>query len=95
MDIILDSKHIPQMVWHDDQPPFTIINKLGQPHIIVNFPCSHVFYNDGPNMIWNLRMSLNPMLMNRNVLWGFILTLPKFLAYQRPSNIKTLVKSWT
>jgi hypothetical protein len=30
------------------------------------------------------------MSMNRNVLWGSIPTLPKFLAYEKPSNVESL-----
>jgi hypothetical protein len=51
------------------------------------------FHDDGPKMIQDIFVEWNPMLMNENVLWGLIPTLPKFLAYERPSNIKSLVKS--
>ncbi len=50
-----------QVVQHDDQPQFAIVNKVGQPQIalpiIMNFRNSHVFYDDGPIMIWDSRYS--------------------------------------
>ncbi len=61
MNVILDLGHMSQVVQHDDQPQFAIVNKVGQPQIalpiIMNFRNSHVFYDDGPIMIWDSRYS--------------------------------------
>jgi hypothetical protein len=55
VDVILDLGHMSQMMQHDDQPFLAIVNKVGQPKValpmIMNFPSSHVFCDDGPNMI--------------------------------------------
>jgi len=49
----------------------------------MSFPTSHVIHDDGLNTIWDLRYScwVEPNVMNKNVLWGSICTLHKFLAY--------------
>jgi hypothetical protein len=44
--------------------------------------------------IHDIFIQWNPMLMNVNVLWSSIPMLPKFLAYQKPSDVNSLVKSW-
>ncbi len=61
MNVILDLGHMSQVVQHDDQLQFAIINKVGQPQvtlpIIMNFQNSHAFYDGGPIMIWDSRYS--------------------------------------
>ncbi len=55
MNAILGPRCMSQVVQHDDQPPFTIVNKVGQPQAtlatIMNFPSSHASHNDGLGMI--------------------------------------------
>jgi hypothetical protein len=94
MDAIFDLGHMSQVVWHDDWPPLTIVNKVGQTRValpmIMNFPSSHFFMMIV--LAWfgiqDILVGWNPMLMNGNVLCSsiFIPTLPKFLTYQRSSN---------
>jgi len=55
VNVILDPRCMSQMVQHDDQPPFAIVNKVGQPQAtlvtIMNFPSSCASCNDGLGMI--------------------------------------------
>ncbi len=102
MDVILDSRCMSQVMKHADQPPLAIVKKVNQPWTTLpmnmNFPSSHVFHDDGPRTwfwIQNIYIRWNLILMNKNMLWGSIPTLPKFLVYKKSSNVKSLVKSWT
>jgi len=91
---ILDLRHMSQVVWCDDWPSITIVNKVSQTRValpmIMNFPSSHFFMMIVLTWfgIQDILIGWNPMLMNENVLCGsiFIPTLPKFLTYQRSSN---------
>jgi hypothetical protein len=94
MNAILDLGYMSQVVCHDDWPPLTIVNKVGQTKVvlpmIMNFLSSHFFMV--MVLTWfGIQYSIvgwNPMLMNGKVLCNsvFIPTLTKFLAYQGSSN---------
>ncbi len=90
MDAILDLRCVSQVVCHDDWPPLVIVNKASQPWAslptIMNILGSHVFYDDGLGMIWDSRHSCwwKLMLMNGNMLWGFMSTPLVSLFYLKP-----------
>lgn len=61
MDAILDLGCVSHVVQHDDWPPLGIAKKVGLTTsnlpIIMSFPISHAFQDDGLGMIWDSQHS--------------------------------------
>jgi hypothetical protein len=59
VNVILNSSCMSQVVQHDDRPFLAIVNKVGQLWVvlpmIMNFWGSHIFHDDGLDMIWDSR----------------------------------------
>ncbi len=61
MDDILDPSRHACVVYHVDQPPLCMVNKVGLPHVtlptFLNFRHLHAFWDGGLGMVWDSKSS--------------------------------------